>query len=86
MLMTPDHATADSRTHTHLMETVSSHQLSTKQPSNIMTLTLQIHQAYRKRLQARQYMYSNHIVYIVIPPRKTQELYQTQHANSLAPG
>ena len=34
------HATADKRTHAHLTETASSHQLSTKQSSNVRTITL----------------------------------------------
>ena len=35
------HATADKRTHAHLTETASSHQLSTKQSSNVRTITLE---------------------------------------------
>ena len=34
------HATTNKRTHAHLTETASNHQLSTKQPSNVRAITL----------------------------------------------
>ena len=37
---TTNHATADKRTHALLTETAFNHQLSTKQPSNVTTITL----------------------------------------------
>ena len=38
--LTTSNATADKRIHALLAETASNHQLSTKQPSNVMTITL----------------------------------------------
>ena len=40
---TTNHATADKRTHALLTETAFNHQLSTKQPSNVTTITLLKH-------------------------------------------
>ena len=37
---TAKHATADRRTNAHLTETASNHQSSTKQPSNVPTITM----------------------------------------------
>ena len=42
-LLTTNHATADKRTHALLTETAFNHQLSTKQPSNVTTITLLKH-------------------------------------------
>ena len=42
-LLTTNHVTADKKTHALLTETAFNHQLSTKQPSNVTTITLLKH-------------------------------------------
>ena len=49
-----NHATADKRTHTLLTETAFNRQLSTKQPSNVMTITLLKHTSDSQKTPSKQ--------------------------------
>jgi len=53
-LLTRNHATGDKRSHAHLTETAFNHQLSTKQPSHAMTITLPKRTSVSQKTTSRQ--------------------------------
>ena len=53
-LLTTNHVTADKKTHALLTETAFNHQLSTKQPSNVTTITLLKHTSDSQKTPSKQ--------------------------------
>ena len=53
-VLTTNHATADKRTHALLTEIAFNHQLSTKQPSNVTTITLLKHSSDSQKTPSKQ--------------------------------